>query len=187
MFKKALQRVLKRELTPIEYPAACHVFRRYFRDPDFGLSEKAPVQRPFRDIAMRDPCDCLVLGFEEEMLSHITEEEHPARSEQHVTTPPRVSIKEGKEPQLIDSKTVQKLLTPPDPPVQSQVCEVAKDRLTCPMVKSERDKYIRRHEAATRVQAYWRGYAARNCMRSTATFSPEILKAVSQSVEIHKT
>lgn len=174
MFKKALQTVLKRELTPAEYHTACRVFRRYFRDPVFGLSEKARIQRPYSEVAMQDPCDCIVPEFEEECLSHVYEEDHTCNEERHGPRT-RVSIKVLSD---IDSDTVLKLLEPPTPPAQSQICDAAKQPYTCPLLRVERDKIIEKHEAATCLQSHWRGYLARSCLKSANCFTPEVLKAV---------
>lgn len=73
---------------------------------------------------------------------------------------------------------MDKLLTQPEPPIISQVCELATEELPCGLLKAEREKVIRKHEAATVIQAYWRGTWARKCLTNHVPITPEISKAV---------
>lgn len=70
------------------------------------------------------------------------------------------------------------LLAPPSEPIVSQVCELATEELPCGILKSEREKVIRMHEAATYIQAHWRGTWARKCLKRHVQFNPEITKLV---------
>lgn len=74
------------------------------------------------------------------------------------------------------------LLTPPVDPITSQVCELATEELPCGILKEEREKVIRRHEAATIIQAHWRGTWARRCLTTHVHFTPEVVKAVSPTL-----
>lgn len=74
---------------------------------------------------------------------------------------------------------MSQLLTPPTHPITSQVCELATEELPCGILKDEREKVIRRHEAATLLQAHWRGAWARKCLNGHFIFTPDVLKSVS--------
>lgn len=74
---------------------------------------------------------------------------------------------------------MEKLLKEPEPPIFSQVCELATEEVPCGLLKDEREKVIRKHEAATVLQAHWRGTWARKCLNSKATFTPDVMKHVS--------
>lgn len=74
---------------------------------------------------------------------------------------------------------MDRLLTLPKPPLTSQVCELATEELPCGVLKNEREKTIQRHEAATTLQAYWRGTWVRQCLTRMVSLTPEILKLVS--------
>lgn len=74
---------------------------------------------------------------------------------------------------------MSKLLVAPIPPTVSQICEFASEELPCGILKEEREKVIKMHEAATILQAHWRGTYSRECLRVKVTFTPDILKLVS--------
>lgn len=74
---------------------------------------------------------------------------------------------------------MDQLLSSPIDPNSSKVCELATEELPCGLLKDEREKVIRRHEAATVIQAHWRGTWARKCLISHAFFTPEVFKLVS--------
>ncbi|CAH0751102.1 unnamed protein product [Diatraea saccharalis] len=164
MFRQALQSVLAKRLSPVDYRNVCGVLRRYFCDPDFGLPDKPKPQKSLRDIANMDPCDCLLpeaeeLGFEEEIVEEQEHEEKP----------------------LIDEAKMAQLLKAPKYPVTSQVCELATEELPCGVLKEEREKVIKKHEAATVLQAHWRGTWARKCLQSHVIFTPEITKIIMEN------
>ncbi|XP_028177380.1 uncharacterized protein LOC114365106, partial [Ostrinia furnacalis] len=162
MFRQALQSLLAKKLQPVDYRNVCIVLRRYFCDPDFGIPEKPRPGKSLRDIATMDPCDCLVPEAEEiEMGEEILEEQQV-----------------GEEKPLVDEAKMAQLLTPPVDPITSQVCELATEELPCGILKEEREKVIRRHEAATVLQAHWRGTWARKCLTAHVIFTPEVLKAI---------
>lgn len=73
---------------------------------------------------------------------------------------------------------MNQLLKPPEYPVASQVCELATEELPCGVLKEEREKVIKKHEAATVIQAYWRGTWARKCLTGYDVLTPEIFKIV---------
>ncbi|XP_047995590.1 uncharacterized protein LOC125233577 [Leguminivora glycinivorella] len=58
MFRRALQALLMKRLSHIEYREACNVLRRYLLAPDFGFSEKKPDLKDYRQMINLDPCDC---------------------------------------------------------------------------------------------------------------------------------
>ncbi|KOB79346.1 Uncharacterized protein OBRU01_00505 [Operophtera brumata] len=70
---------------------------------------------------------------------------------------------------LVDPLIMSQLLTPPVDPITSQVCELQTEELPCGVLKEEREKVIRQHEAATKIQACWRGYWARMCLNGDIT------------------
>jgi hypothetical protein len=85
----------------------------------------------------------------------------------------------NEEKPLVDDEKMEQLLTPPVHPITSQVCELATEELPCGILKDEREKVIRKHEAATLLQAHWRGVWGRKCLRSHVTFTADVLKSVS--------
>ncbi|KAL0892706.1 hypothetical protein ABMA27_014424 [Loxostege sticticalis] len=158
MFRQALQSLLAKKLQSHDFHNVCFVLRRYFCDPDFGIPEKPKPPRSLRDLATTDPCDCLVPEAEE---MEIGEE----------------MLEEEQKP-LVDDAIMAQLLTPPVDPITSQVCELATEELPCGILKEEREKVIRRHEAATIIQAHWRGTWARKCLTTHVHFTPEVVKAI---------
>ncbi|XP_059059121.1 androglobin-like [Achroia grisella] len=161
MFRQALQSLLRKRLQNAEFRAVCMVLRRYMYDPDFGLPPKPLPPKSLREIVQVDPCDCLMPESEEiEVIDEQLEEQ----------------VMEEKP--LVDPETMTKLLTSPVNPVTSQVCEFANEELPCGLLKEEREKVIRRHEAATVLQAHWRGTWARKCLSAHVIFTPEVLRTV---------
>ncbi|KAJ0176966.1 hypothetical protein K1T71_006975 [Dendrolimus kikuchii] len=163
MFRQAFQSLLYKKLPTTEYYLVCSVLRRYFCDPDFGFPEKPKPPKSLREIATMDPCDCMMPEPEEvEALEEQIEEviEEKPIVEQHV---------------------MDQLLTIPTEPITSQVCELATEELQCGTLKDEREKIIKRHEAATFIQAHWRGSWARKCLRVHVVFTPDVLKLVMES------
>ncbi|XP_060802904.1 uncharacterized protein LOC106141840 [Amyelois transitella] len=160
MFRQALQAHLIKKLSHPEFQAVCNVLRRYFCDPDFGFPPKPKPTRSLREIVDLDPCDCLMPEMEEDEQVEEMEEQSPEVQS------------------LVDAETMEKLLLPPQPPVTSQVCELATEELPCGVLKEERDKVIRRHEAATVLQAHWRGTWARMCLNTTPMISPDVLRII---------
>lgn len=79
----------------------------------------------------------------------------------------------------VDPQTLNKLLNATEPPSSSQVCDLATEEVPCGVWRNERDKLIRRHEAATCIQAHWRGAWARKCLYDHVLVTPDILKVVS--------
>ncbi|CAK1595773.1 unnamed protein product [Parnassius mnemosyne] len=73
----------------------------------------------------------------------------------------------------IDDKTVDD---------QPTICNAASEKLPCGILKSIRDKTIKRHEAATCIQAHWRGIRARRCLDTRVTVTPEIMKYLTENV-----
>ncbi|CAH0701451.1 unnamed protein product [Spodoptera exigua] len=165
MFRQALQSRLQKSLGQTEWKQVVSVLRKYFCDPNFGFTEKPRPVKSLRNIADLEVCDCVMPEVEE---TEIYEEQHLEETEM---------VAEDEKP-LVDSTMMAQLLTYPEPPITSQVCELATDQLQCGLLKEEREKVISRHEAAIAIQAHWRGTWARKCLNSTATFTPEILKYV---------
>ncbi|XP_063361816.1 uncharacterized protein LOC134650812 [Cydia amplana] len=160
MFRRALQALLMKRLNSVEFHGACVVLRRYLLAPDFGLPEKKPDLKNYRNIIDLDPCDCIIPVPEQIEESVLSEE---------------LQIEEGYQ---ISQTILDQLLTSPTPPVVSQVCELATSELTCGILKEEREKMVRKHEAATLLQAYWRGTMARKCLREKVFVTPDVLKAL---------
>lgn len=96
-----------------------------------------------------------------------------------------MKVVEDQKP-LVGSEMMAQLLTQPKPPVTSQVCELATEELPCGLLKEEREKMIRRHEAAIVLQAHWRGTWARRCLKSNITFTPDVTKYVSYAYVVGK-
>lgn len=84
----------------------------------------------------------------------------------------------AEEKQLISQSVMDQLLTSPKTPIASQVCELATEELPCGLLKEEREKVVRKHEAATIIQAHWRGTWARKCLSNHVVITPEVSKAV---------
>ncbi|CAK1546934.1 unnamed protein product [Leptosia nina] len=161
MFRQALQSLLSKKLLPQEYQAVCSVLRKYFHDPDFGFPPKPKPPRSLRSIALLDPCDCVLPEAEEiEMLPEQLEEEQQVAEEKPV----------------VDKETMELLLSPPKFPVTSNVCELATEEVPCGILKEEREKVIRKHEAARIIQAHWRGTWARKCLTAPLAVPAEIIK-----------
>ncbi|XP_072932281.1 uncharacterized protein [Epargyreus clarus] len=164
MFRQALQAVLKKKLSIVDFRAVCPVLRRYFCDPDFGLPNKPLPTKSLRDIATADPCDCVMPETEEvEIFGEQVEEQV------------------GEERPLVSPSIMDQLLSSPIDPNSSKVCELATEELPCGLLKDEREKVIQRHEAATVIQAHWRGTWARKCLSNHAFFTPEALKLVMEN------
>ncbi|RVE45950.1 hypothetical protein evm_009423 [Chilo suppressalis] len=164
MFRQALKSLLSKRLMPNDYRNVCGVLRRYFSDPDFGFPNKPKPQKSLREIANMDPCDCVMpeaeeMEADEEVIEEQVYEEKP----------------------LVDEDMMALLLRDPKDPITSQVCELATEELPCGILKEERDKVVRKHEAATLLQAHWRGTWARKCLRSHVTFTPEITKIIMEN------
>lgn len=68
---------------------------------------------------------------------------------------------------------LDKLLDP-----TTKVCTLATDEVPCGELKEERAKLIRKHEAATFLQACWRGRWARKCLTTPMVVTPEAFKVV---------
>lgn len=82
------------------------------------------------------------------------------------------------EKPLVEPAMMEKLLLAPKPPIASQICELASEELPCGILRDEREKVIKKHEAAIVLQAYWRGTWARKCLKAHAAFTPEANKYV---------
>ncbi|XP_013168991.1 PREDICTED: uncharacterized protein LOC106118790 [Papilio xuthus] len=70
-------------------------------------------------------------------------------------------------------------ITPEDIVTESfrqTICETAEETLSCGHLKSIRDMKIRRHEAAKKIQALWRGFRTRKIIEARETVTPEIMK-----------
>ncbi|XP_047518059.1 androglobin-like [Pieris napi] len=164
MFRQALQALLIRKLLPNEYKAVCSTLRKFFHDPDFGLPPKPKPPTSLRDIAMMDPCDCVLPEAEELEITEQLEEEQ------------QVEIAAAEERPIVDKETMDRLLSPPKFPITSNVCELATEEIPCGVLKEEREKVIRKHEAARVIQAHWRGAWARKCLQAPLAVPPEITK-----------
>nr|XP_049699954.1 uncharacterized protein LOC110378241 [Helicoverpa armigera] len=164
MFRQALQSLLSKTLNQTEWKAVSNVLRKYFCDPDFGFPPKPKPPRSVREIANLDVCDCLMPEIEEIEFM----EEQMEEMEQ--------SNEEAKP--LVTPEMMAKLLKAPELPITSQVCELATEEVPCGILKDEREKMIRKHEAAIILQAHWRGTWARKCLKSNITISSEVTKYV---------
>ncbi|XP_052759356.1 androglobin-like [Galleria mellonella] len=161
MFRQALQSFLMKRLQHADFRAVCTVLRHYFHDPEFGMLQKPSPPKSLREIVDADPCDCIMPESEEiEIIDEQIEEQ----------------VLEEKP--IVDAETMVKLLRAPVVPITSQVCELATKEVSCGILKDKREKAIRRHEAATILQAHWRGTWARKCLNTRVTFTPEVMKAV---------
>ncbi|CAH0578986.1 unnamed protein product [Chrysodeixis includens] len=165
MFRQALQSYLSKKLGEAEMKATSHVLRKFFCDPDFGFPKKPSPPRSVRELADMEICDCV-----------IPEPEQVEVMEEQLGEVEQVEVKP-----LIEPQVMAKLLTPPVAPIASQVCELATENLPCGILKEEREKVVRQHEAATVIQAYWRGTWARNVLSSRAAFTPEVHKYVQEN------
>ncbi|XP_063618676.1 uncharacterized protein LOC134791558 [Cydia splendana] len=166
MFRKALQAFLIKRLSSIEYRDVCFVLRRYLVAPEFGLPEHKPDITNYRNIINLDPCDCT-----------IPEPEHP---EEESVRSEEMQTGEHSPEYQVSQTILDRLLTCPSLPAVSQVCELATSEQTCGMLKEEREKLVRKHEAATLLQAYWRGTMARKCLRDKVNVPPEIFKTLTE-------
>ncbi|KAI8435578.1 hypothetical protein MSG28_003855 [Choristoneura fumiferana] len=169
MFRQALQSLLMRRMSAADFYAASAVLRKYLCDPNFGMPDKPPVKKSLREIVAADPCDCVMPEVEE--MEEI-EEEQVQEAEQ---------VDDGEEKPLVDAEIMDQLLKPPVYPVTSQVCELATEELPCGVLKEEREKVIKKHEAATVLQAYWRGTWVRKCLSGHAVLTPEIFKSLMEN------
>ncbi|XP_069358582.1 androglobin-like [Maniola hyperantus] len=166
MFKQALQSLLCKRLLTNDFHAVCTVLRSYFCDPDFGMPPKPKPPKSLRAIADMDPCDCVMPEVEE-----VEAVEEDVMEEQQVT----------EEKLAIDPEMMNKLFSHPEPPSTSQVCDLATEELPCGVLKAERDKTIRRHEAATCIQAHWRGAWARKCLTDHVLITTDVLKMIMEN------
>uniref|UniRef100_A0A2A4JLS0 Globin domain-containing protein n=1 Tax=Heliothis virescens TaxID=7102 RepID=A0A2A4JLS0_HELVI len=164
MFRQALQSLLSKTLNHTEWKTVSNVLRKYFCDPDFGFPPKPKPPRSVREIANLDVCDCLMPEIEETEFG----EEQMVEMEQ--------AIEEVKP--LVTPEMMAKLLKAPELPITSHVCELATDEVPCGILKDEREKMIRKHEAAIVLQAHWRGTWARKCLKSNVNISTEVTKYV---------
>ncbi|KAM3955742.1 uncharacterized protein ACR2FA_010327 [Aphomia sociella] len=164
MFRQALQSLLMKRLQSAEFRAVCTVLRRYMCDPEFGLPAKPLPPKSLREIVQADLCDCLIPEPEETVVMEEQLEEQVVE-----------------EKPVVDPETMEKLLTTPVDVTTSRVCELASEEAPCGVLKEEREKIIRRHDAATILQAHWRGTWARKCLNSHVTFAPDVLKAIMEN------
>ncbi|KPJ08356.1 Calpain-7-like protein [Papilio machaon] len=70
-------------------------------------------------------------------------------------------------------------ITPEDIGTESfrqTICETAEETLSCGHLKTIREMKIRRHEAAKKIQALWRGFRTRKIIDARETVTPEIMK-----------
>ncbi|XP_045497359.1 uncharacterized protein LOC123695528 [Colias croceus] len=159
MFRQALQSLLAKRLLPLEFRSTCTVLRRFLHDPDFGFPPKPPPPTSLRDIAIMDPCDCVLPEAEEiEFFGEQLEEQ------------------QVEEKPVVDKETMDKLLSPPKFPVTSNVCELATEEVPCGALKEEREKVLKKHDAARVIQAHWRGAWARKCLTMNVVVSPDVTK-----------
>ena len=89
MFRQALQSLLMKTMSPVDFKAASFVLRKYFCDPDFGFPPKPVPPRSLREIANLDICDCLMPELEaveqiEEQLPEVQVDQDMAPGEQVV-------------------------------------------------------------------------------------------------------
>ncbi|CAB3223610.1 unnamed protein product [Arctia plantaginis] len=165
MFRQALQVHLLKRLHPTEASNVYAVVRKYFCDPDFGFPPKPPPPFSLKVIAETDPCDCLLPEIEETEL----DEEQTCYNIEEESHAPEEKI-------IVEKHIMDKLLLPPKPPIASNICELATEEVPCGIMKEERDKVIKKHMAATVIQAHWRGTWARKCLIDHVTVSPEVMK-----------
>ncbi|XP_050683340.1 androglobin-like [Leptidea sinapis] len=166
MFRQALQSVLLKHLLPNEYRASCVVLKRFFHDPDFGYPPRPQPVESLRYIALLDPCDCVLPEAEEIEALEDEMEEQQIFEEQPV----------------VEKEIMAQLLIRPTPPATSNVCELATEEVPCGVLKQEREKIIRQHEAATVIQAYWRGTWARKCIKNTSPAPGEVVKCLLDNI-----
>ncbi|XP_075973173.1 uncharacterized protein LOC142974618 isoform X2 [Anticarsia gemmatalis] len=169
MFRQALQVHLLKRLMPADMRQTFVVLRKYFCDPDLGLPVKSPPPISVRMIHETDPCDCVMPEIEEvEMIEEQIEElEEQAVAHEEIC--------------LVSPDIMEKLLTLPKPPIASNVCELATEEVPCGLLKEERSKMVRKHEAATTIQSYWRGFWARQCLNSHVVVTAEVMRALSDT------
>ncbi|KAL4710849.1 hypothetical protein ACJJTC_016133 [Scirpophaga incertulas] len=160
MFSQALQSLLAKRLQLTDYRNVCAVLRKYLCDPYFGFLEKPPpLPKPIDELIASDLCDCTFTELETtELEETLLDENH---CEENLGADDRVQFNQAYDEKLL-----------------SRICEVATEEVPCRALKRERDVVVRRHKAATLLQAHWRGTWARKCLRTHATFTPEVLKHV---------
>ncbi|KAG7303067.1 hypothetical protein JYU34_013091 [Plutella xylostella] len=154
MFKQALGRVLRQKMAPLDLFDINRVMRILLHDPEFGLADKNP-DLPTREFISKYPCDCSTTYDEVE----ITEDK--LQKGDNATIKPNLS-----------DRILEHIMNPVNLEGVSRICEVATEEISCEYLKKERYKIIKRHEAATVIQAYWRGTRVRIYLRSQ--YPPEI-------------
>ncbi|XP_049869345.1 uncharacterized protein LOC126369096 [Pectinophora gossypiella] len=164
MFRQSLQTFFFKRLLPPEFEMVCRVLRRYFMDPDFGFPPKPKPPKSLREIVARDPCDCTMPEAEELMEEELHENTFQERA-------PEEQKKIEMDPEMLEA-----LLREPKAPAQSQICELATEEFPCAILKVEREKLIKKHEAATCIQAYWRGTWARKCLTDRVIVTSDVIK-----------
>ncbi|KAJ8730367.1 hypothetical protein PYW07_017405 [Mythimna separata] len=172
MFRQALQSLLLKTMNPTELKIVTHVLRKYFCDPDFGFPKKPKPPRSLREIADLDICDCVMPEIEEVELM---EEQLPEVLDQ---SEPGGETEAKEEKPLVPPEVMTKLLKVPVPPVVSQLCELATSEVHCAILREEREKTIRRHEAAIVLQSYWRGTWARKVLSGNTVCTPDVTKVL---------
>ncbi|XP_026332962.1 uncharacterized protein LOC113239986 [Hyposmocoma kahamanoa] len=170
MFRQALQSHLLRRLQPLEFDLVCNFLRKLFKDPDFGFPPKPKPSRDLREIISKDPCDCIIpvseqLGEEEQHSSQHDLDERSEHTEHTVTAEEKLSP--------VDDAILSELLNP-----TSNVCELAAEEIPCGVLKEERAKLIRKYEAATLLQASWRGRWARKCLTTPVAVTSDVYKVL---------
>ncbi|CAG5051654.1 unnamed protein product [Parnassius apollo] len=150
MFRQALQSTLEKKLAPFEYRSVCAILQNYFNDPDFGLSKKRLSSMSPKNLCINDLCNCPVSEAEELEVYRIHYNDTDIDNKS------------------FDEYTKNKL--------QPSVCDAASVKLPYGVLKSIRDEIIKRHEAATCIQAHWRGIRTRRCLDSRVTLTLEITK-----------
>lgn len=153
MFRQALKSQLLKRLSPIEYKQACIVFRKFFNDPRFGLPEYTDFPKLIKHIMEVDPCDC-----------NATENIY--------------EINEDREMSLDLESETSTLLKSPKFSISSHICKLATEDIPCETLKVEREKAMKRQEAAITIQSYWRKYWVKKYLNSKNVFNSELLKAV---------
>ncbi|XP_063381229.1 uncharacterized protein LOC134667740 [Cydia fagiglandana] len=161
----AFTNLLKTPRTTTYMPIDAEFLKRYLLAPEFGLPVYEPNITNYRYIIDVDPCDCTIPEPEQ-----IEESE---RSEE-------IQTGENSPDFQVSQSILDRLLTCPSPPAVSQVCELATSDQTCGILKENREKLVRRHEAATLLQAYWRGTMARKCLRDKVFVPAEIFKTLTE-------
>ncbi|KAI5635432.1 hypothetical protein NE865_11805 [Phthorimaea operculella] len=169
MFRQALQRHLCKRLHSNEYQLVCAISRRYFNDPDFGFPPKPKPSKSLSEIVLKDPCDCVSTDEEREEA-----EESPSEDNEY-------SAEDEKKPE-VSNVIMDELFKEPKPPVYSHICENATDDFSCQELIRQRENMIRKHEAATVIQAVWRASFARKCLKMRVVVTTEILKLLNDNL-----